>query len=83
MSVCVNIQQTRSAVVGVCRHLCTCASWEGGLLGTVHERIVDRQCGGVQAAEKMVTQCKATAEVGDFVAMYPSMGQNYVTNHAL
>ena len=29
------------------------------------------------------SQCKAMVEVGDFVAVYPSMDQNYVTTNVV
>ena len=33
--------------------------------------------------EELIAQCKASAEVGDFVAMYPSMDQEYVSTNVL
>ena len=37
----------------------------------------------VRYEEKLIAQCKASAESGDFVALYPSMDQKYVSTNML
>ena len=49
--------------------------------GVEEER--QRKVSMVDQQERWAAQCKATAEVGDAVAMYRSMDQDYVSTHVL